>query len=103
MIINVVKIFLPSTVAFVIGILLTPVLTHYLYKHKLWKKKAREIATDGRGTPLFNKLHKDKEVGTPKMGGIVIWGSVFLTILLFSLIDKLFPDQKTPNLHESNR
>jgi len=98
MIINVVKIFLPSTVAFVIGILLTPVLTHYLYKHKLWKKKAREIATDGRGTPLFNKLHKDKEVGTPKMGGIVIWGSVFLTILLFSLVDKLFPGDLTTKL-----
>lgn len=98
MILNVVKVFLPSTAAFIIGMVLTPFLTHYLYKHKLWKKKVKEVATDGRGTPIFNQLHKDKEVGTPKMGGVVIWGSVFLTILLFSLFEILFPGETTSKL-----
>lgn len=91
MIIDLVKLFIPATVAFVIGILMTPVLTDYLYKNKMWKKKAGKIAPDGRETPIFNELHKDREVGTPKMGGIVIWASVLITVLGFWLVSKGFP------------
>ena len=80
MYINVLKVFAPSAIAFFIGILLTPVLTNFLYKHKLWKKKAGKVAPDGRETPIFNELHKDKEIGTPRMGGVVIWASALLTI-----------------------
>ncbi len=84
------KLFIPSTVAFVIGIFLTPILTHYLYKNEMWKKKAGKIAPDGRETPIFNELHKHKEVGTPKMGGIVIWASAFITIALFWIITHIY-------------
>jgi UDP-N-acetylmuramyl pentapeptide phosphotransferase/UDP-N-acetylglucosamine-1-phosphate transferase len=73
MVIDIVKVFLPLMISFLLGILITPVLTNYLYKNSMWKKKAKTVAPDGRGTPIFNSLHKDKEVGTPKMGGIVIW------------------------------
>jgi phospho-N-acetylmuramoyl-pentapeptide-transferase len=94
MIIDVVKVFFPSTAAFIIGILIAPFITHYLYKYKLWKKKARSTATDGRETPIFHKLHKEKEVGTPKMGGMIIWISVFITTLAFWFIAKIL-DGKT--------
>ncbi|MAZ40970.1 hypothetical protein CL654_02540 [bacterium] len=86
-----VKILLPSTTAFVIGIAITPIVAHYLYKYKAWKKKARTEGLAGGGTPIFNKLHKEKEVGTPRMGGIVIWGSVLLTTFLFWAISMVFP------------
>jgi len=86
---NLIQLFIPATVAFCLGILLTPLLTHYLYKHEMWKKKAGKIALDGKATPLFNELHKHKEVGTPKMGGIIIWVSVFLTISVFWIIAEL--------------
>ncbi len=99
MIINVAKVFLPSTIAFTIGILSAPLLTHFLYKHKMWKKKAGKIATDGRETPIFNELHKHKEVGTPKMGGMLIWSSVLLTIFLFYFLSKLFPTELTTKLN----
>lgn len=89
MIINVAKVFLPSIVAFGIGIFLAPILTHFLYIHKAWKKRAGKIATDGRATPIFNELHKHKEVGTPKMGGVLIWVSIFLTIALFRLLSEV--------------
>ncbi len=81
MIIDLVKLFIPATIAFIVGIALTPTVSHYLYKNKMWKKKAGKIAPDGRATPIFNELHKEKEVGTPKMGGIIIWASVFITIV----------------------
>ncbi len=88
---DIVKIFFPLTVSFFLGIALTPMLTHYLYSRQMWKKKAKTIAPDGRGTPIFNQLHKDKEVGTPKLGGIVIWLSATLTMLLIWLLAKIFP------------
>ncbi|MBI2108603.1 MAG: hypothetical protein HYT93_00275 [Parcubacteria group bacterium] len=89
-IINVLKVFIPATVAFAIGISITPFVTHYLYKYKLWKKKARNEALGGGETPLFNALHKEKETNTPRMGGIIIWLSTLITVLFFFLLSKLF-------------
>lgn len=71
MLTDIVKVFFPLTLSFFVGIALTPLLTHYLYGNEMWKKKAKTVAVDGRGTPIFNMLHKDKEVGTPKMGGVL--------------------------------
>jgi phospho-N-acetylmuramoyl-pentapeptide-transferase len=92
-ILDIVKVFLPSVVAFVIGITFTPLLTNYLYKNEMWKKKSGKIAPDGRATPIFNELHKNKEVGTPKMGGIVIWFSAFVTIAGIWFLAKIFPNE----------
>ncbi len=98
MIIDVVKVFFPLTISFTIGVAITPIITHYLYAHKMWKKKARTQALGGGETPLFNKLHKDKEVNTPRMGGIVIWGSVILTIACIWIISFFFPGEITSKL-----
>jgi len=92
-IIDVAKVFIPSAIAFFIGLAITPFLTHYLYKYKMWKKKAGKRAIGGGATPIFDRLHKHKEVGTPKMGGIVIWASVLLTILAVWSVSKLFPTE----------
>jgi phospho-N-acetylmuramoyl-pentapeptide-transferase len=91
MILDLVKLFIPSTIAFIIGMAITPFLTHYLYKYEVWKKKAGKVALGGGETPIFNELHKHKEVGTPRMGGIVIWASVAITIALFWIASRLFP------------
>ncbi len=98
MIIDVAKVFIPSAVAFFIGMAITPLLTYYLYKYKMWKKKAGKRAIGGGGTPIFDKLHKDKEVGTPKMGGIIIWLSALLTVFVIWMISKLFPLDITEKL-----
>ncbi len=92
MIISIVKIFTALAISFAVGIAITPILTNFLYKHKMWKKKARNEALGGGETPLFNQLHKEKEVGTPRMGGIIIWASVLLTILIIYLISRFFPN-----------
>ena len=89
-ILDVVKVFLPATIAFLVGIAMTPILTHYLYKHRMWKKKAGKIGLDGRPTEVFNTLHKEREVGTPRFGGIVVWGSLALTTFLLALLNYFF-------------
>ena len=87
--VDLIKVISPTAIAFFIGIAITPVVTHYLYKYKCWKKTSGKSAGYAGGkTPIFNALHKDKEVGTPRMGGIVVWGSVFITILGVWLLER---------------
>ena len=101
--INVAKVFIPSTVSFVVGIALSPPLARFLYARKLWKKEAKAVATDGRGTPIFNRMHREKETNTPKMGGIIIWLSVFATILIFRVVQEFFPSDLTKKLEFLSR
>jgi phospho-N-acetylmuramoyl-pentapeptide-transferase len=98
MIENIIKVFGPSALSFFIGISITPTITHFLYKYKAWKKKSGKIATDGRETPIFNELHKEKEVGTPRLGGMVIWISVIVTALALWIISKIFGTPETLKL-----
>src|SRR3989344_278516 len=93
MIIDIVKVFLPAVVAFVLGVLLTPILTNYLYKNKMWKQKPGKIALDGSAAAIRNELHKDRDVGTPSMGGIVIWASAAATIVGIWLVSQFFPTE----------
>lgn len=77
------KIFAPVATAFTVGILLTPLVTTWLYRHRMWKPKAGKGAGYGGGaTPLFDKLHQETDTNTPRMGGIVIWASVLITTFL---------------------
>lgn len=100
---NLFKILGPSALAFFIGILITPLLTHYLYKNRMWKKKAGKISPDGRATPIFDSLHQEKETGTPRMGGVVIWVSTLLTVFIFWLIANLCPSEIASKLNFLSR
>ena len=82
MIIDVDKVLVPSALAFIIGIAITPAWTHFLYKYKLWKKKSGKTALDGTEATVFNHIHEKKEVGTPRMGGVIVWASVAIVVVL---------------------
>jgi len=88
---DILKIFIPTTVTFCVGIILSIFLSHYLYKYQMWKKKSGKRDPSGAATPIFDELHKNKEVGTPKMGGVVIWLSAFLTIASLWFLARLLP------------
>lgn len=82
---SIIKVFVAVALSFFGGLFLTPFITDFLYKHKMWKKKSGKIGIDGKDTPIFNELHKEKEVGTPRLGGSVVWLSVILTtVILFA-------------------
>lgn len=78
---TVTNILVPALIAFVVGIIITPVVTHFLYKHRVWKKTGGKIAMNGTVAKVFNKLKGADEHKTPRMGGIVIWGSVLITLI----------------------
>lgn len=79
----VVKIFGFAIISFVIGILLTPFLTDFLFRTKLGKN-IREESWDNSKTPVFNKFHQHKQ-GTPTMAGILFWIITALLTLAFNL------------------
>ena len=86
-----VKIFIPAIVAFVVGMAITPLVSHYLYKWQLWKKTSVARTLDGRESTISSKIHNDEERKTPRMGGVIVWGSVLITTLLMALIARVLP------------
>ncbi len=69
--------------AFALALALAPAFIRFLHHHKLGKQ-LRINATTGEKATIFNELHA-KKAGTPTMGGVLIWGTVLIT-LLFSRI-----------------
>ncbi len=88
---SVIKIFSLAAVACALAVLWSPWLIGFLYKHQMWKKTARQKAISGEDASVFNSLHKEKEVGTPRMGGLLIWITVVFVIYLFYILSLLFP------------
>ena len=87
MILDVIKVLLPAILGFITGVLITPSVSSYLYRNKMWKKKAgKDTAMFGFEAKVFNEIHKDKEVNTPRMGGVIIWLSAFIVGSLIWII-----------------
>jgi phospho-N-acetylmuramoyl-pentapeptide-transferase len=76
---GVIKIFFLASLAFVIALAWTPLLTHFLYKYKLGKS-----IRDASSAPVFAKLHAAKS-GTPTMGGLLIWVTALFLATVFHL------------------
>ncbi|MBN2854389.1 phospho-N-acetylmuramoyl-pentapeptide-transferase [Patescibacteria group bacterium] len=93
----IIKVLFFSAFAFILGLFLTPLLTHFLYKYKLGK----QIRNSG-STPVFSQLHAHK-AGTPTMGGILIWGTLLVLILIFYWLSLIFPSSVFAQLNFLSR
>ena len=98
---NALKIFIPSVLSFIIGIMLTPVATHYFYKYKMWRRVGRSQNVE-KGN--FQKIHDEKsELSTPRVGGMIVWVSVLLTIAVITIVDIIFHNTITDKLYFLSR
>ena len=101
MLLDLVKIFIPTTFAFFLALLITPLATHFFYKYKMWKKYSRNINTTASD---FHKIHNEQEeLKTPRVGGIIIWVSALLTTFIFFLISVFFPSEETEKMNFLSR
>lgn len=98
MVSDIIKVLVPATASFVAGILLAPLLAHYLYKYRVWKKTPGKTALDGSAAVEFAKLRSETETSTPRMGGVLIWASVTLVTLAVWLLARLAPSPLTEKL-----
>ncbi|MEK7133138.1 MAG: hypothetical protein AAB771_00430, partial [Patescibacteria group bacterium] len=95
MILNVLKIFGLSSLAFFIGIFLTPLFTHYLYKYEMWRKEKKEYALDGSRLEVYRNLNKDDAKKVPRVGGSLMWFVVFIAAMIFWILAAVFPGEFT--------
>jgi phospho-N-acetylmuramoyl-pentapeptide-transferase len=100
---SVIKIFAVAIATSFVAILWSPFLINFLYKHKLWKKTARQKAISGEDAAVFNSLHKEKEVGTPRMGGLMIWVTILLVIYILFFLSLIFPNSAFSKLNFLSR
>lgn len=77
------RIFFLGTLAFILAVLWTPVLTHFLYKYRLGKQIRKDSAT-----PIYSRLHQAKS-GTPTMGGVLVWVTTLILALLFFVLGRI--------------
>jgi phospho-N-acetylmuramoyl-pentapeptide-transferase len=78
--ISLTEILIYSTLSFVIALIATPAFVSMLHRYKLGKQ-LRVQAVDGGSASVFLTYHQ-KKAGTPTMGGILIWGSIVITVFL---------------------
>ncbi len=102
MTIDIIKVLAPSVFAFFVGIAITPFISHYLYKYKLWKKKPR--TEHNTISEAFKTVHNTKdELSTPRIGGVIVWISVAITIIAIYIFSILFPSGISEKLNFLSR
>lgn len=92
------KVLLPAVISFIIGIVIAPIIGRFLIENKLWKKKNVTKTIDGKEATITASLHNDENLPVPRLGGSVVWISVFATALLIWFISKVFPVPFTEKL-----
>jgi phospho-N-acetylmuramoyl-pentapeptide-transferase len=84
-----IKVLILTVSASVIAFVLANYLIPFLYKIKFWKKSARHTTIDGKEATVFLSMHTEKETTVPRGGGIVIWLSVLILVLITYIISIL--------------
>ena len=87
---NILKIFFPAIASFLLGLVLTRILVPVMMKFCMWKRKARTDNTVAMSSE-FITMHQSQittELGTPRVGGVIIWGSTILVILTMFVLSK---------------
>ncbi len=99
-----IKILLPAVLAFMVGIGLTPMLSDFMYKHKLWRRSSRSKVNTEAMSPDFQRIHNQNgENSTPRVGGVIVWISIIITIALVFLLSVFFPSETTEKLNFLSR
>lgn len=74
-----VQLFAWTGLTFALTLFLTPIYLKLAEKFKLGKQMRQEALSGGEAS-IFREMHA-KKIGTPTMGGIIMWGSVLLVIV----------------------
>jgi len=86
---NIIKILFLLAFSAILTVIWTPILTHFLYKHKLWRKFGKTESIDGRALPILNGLDKKRGVNIPRLGGALIWITTIFIAFLFSFLPNI--------------
>lgn len=94
------KVLILAFLSFTLAMSLTPILAHFLYKYKIGIK-IKEKSVSGEKLSYVSKLHAHKS-GTPTMGGILIWGTVFILAFIMYFLAPFLSNLVAENLHSDS-
>lgn len=80
---NVIKVLLLAAFGAVAVFISAPFLIRFLNKIQFWKKNARHKTITGEEAAVVYSLHKEREISSPRGGGMVIWLAVSLVVFVF--------------------
>ncbi|MFZ2620941.1 MAG: hypothetical protein WAX85_02530 [Minisyncoccia bacterium] len=101
--IDILKVVVPAVLTFFIGISITPFFANLFYKHKMWKKNPRTEAGDITNNHFTKNHNASAELSTPRIGGVIIWISVLLCVLIIYLVSIFLPTDLTLKLNFFSR
>jgi phospho-N-acetylmuramoyl-pentapeptide-transferase len=81
----IIRIFFLASVAFLVTMFLSPIWASILYKYKLGKQ-----IRPSADAPVFASFHMKKS-GTPTMGGVLVWFTVFVFAVFFFILRQIVP------------
>jgi len=82
---QIIRPFIISAMTFTLAMFFTPAFLRFLRRNRLGKS-----LRDTKKAPIAMKLHAAKE-GTPTMGGIIIWGTVAILVVVLKYGCQWFP------------
>ncbi len=83
---HLIKIFSLSTLSFILAMVLTPVVTYFLFKYKFWKRPQKISSLTHEKTPIYTKLQAKKHKrNIPTAAGLLITFVVFIITIPFNL------------------
>lgn len=94
---QVLRIFLMTSIGFVVALVATPLMTSLLYRFRFGKSIRTSDAA-----PIMSSMH-EKKSGTPTMGGVLIWMTVLFLAVVFGALAKFFPDTPFAGLNFLSR
>lgn len=99
LVLNVLKIFGLGSLAFFVGITGTPLLLRIFHRHQAWPKSMpRERTVTGEASEIVNQQESQLSPNIPRLGGVVIWGTVAVVTIVMWGISQLFPTDLTIKL-----
>ena len=84
------RVFLESIFTFIIAIIISQPLIAWMSKNSIWKKKSVQKTIDGKDAVLTKAINNDEDKKLLRMGGLLIYFSVLISIILSWLIAKYF-------------
>jgi phospho-N-acetylmuramoyl-pentapeptide-transferase len=83
---NVAKILSIAVFSSIVSLIVANYLIVFLNKIEFWKKKPRAKTIDGQEASVFLTYHSEKEVSTPRGGGLIIWISMLIVLGVILLL-----------------
>jgi len=83
---NIIRMLIFTAITSIIAFLAAPRLIVFLRRIKFWKKMPAKKRLPVKKPSVFHSLHKERETSVPRGGGLLIWTSVLLVALFFSII-----------------